>query len=99
MARYGKFAHYLGDNKVVPIVDAWTYTIDTQSGGYIQGPSAITAYTNFELAERADSIDDEAFIDIVHPSFRLTVTPREAKAIAKMLSDMADFIVEGIDEL
>lgn len=91
----GRFAYYEGDKKAVPLLDVWTYTIGTGMGGYVQGPSAITAYANYELAANAESMDEEVFIDIHHPSLNITVSPREAKAIAKMLNDMADFIVEG----
>lgn len=96
--RYGGFNYYDGDNKVVPIVDAWTYSIDSTSGGYIPGPTAVTAYSNFEYSE-AHGMDGEVFIDIRFPNFTLLVSPREAKAIAELLNNVADFIIEGRDEL
>lgn len=96
--RYGGFNHYIGDNKAVPLVDAWTYAIGSTSGGYVTGPTAVTAYSNFDYAE-LHGLEGEVFIDIRFPNFTLLVSPREAKAIAQMLNNIADFIVEGKDEL
>lgn len=96
--RYGGFHHYTGDNTAVPILDAWTYAADSTAGGYIPSPTAVTAYSNFSYAE-VHGLEGEVFIDIVAPNFRLLVSPREAKAIARMLNGVADFIIEGTDEL
>lgn len=93
--RFGGFNYYDGDKKAIPLMDAWTYTID---GKFEYVPTAITAYSNFDVSDLNDG-DGEVFIDVVHSEFTFTVSPREAKAIAQLLNNVADFIVEGRDEL
>lgn len=94
--RYGGFSCYSGDGKAVPLIDVWTYTLDSRVS---KAPAAIAAYANWELAGEVESLDSEVFVDIHHPEFKLTVSPHEARAIAQMLNDIADFIIDGRDEL
>lgn len=96
MSRYGGFNYWNGDSKAVPIVDAWTFSV----GGSEQGKvSAVSAYCNFELSEANGDGDGEVFINIHFPDHVITVSPREAKAIANLLNKTAGFIVDGVDEL
>ena len=88
----GRFPYYEGDNKTIPIIDAWTYSTGCEK---TFPATAISAYTTWEVSEQIEDSAGEVFIDIVHTDGKITVSPREAKAIAKLLNYMAEFVMEG----
>lgn len=96
MSKYGKFNYFSGDRRVVPVVDAWAMTHDPDTVTAYQKPTAIGVHTDWTPGEDSEG---EVFVRLGLPSFSISLSPREALALADRLYNVADFIVNGSDTL